>query len=57
MNEEQKKEFDLLAKKIMEFMAKNLHPHTTLLADSNKVEILEGICVCTNKLINNGTND
>ncbi len=50
MNEEQKKEVDLLAKRVMEIMAKNLHAHETLLADSNKVEIFEGICVCTNKI-------
>jgi len=43
MTPEQKKEFDIISKQIIKFMAENFHPHCTLIANSTNCEILEGI--------------
>lgn len=47
MTEEKRKQFEDIVKPIIKWMAENLHPHTTIIIDSNSAELLEGQCAIT----------
>lgn len=43
MSEDQKKEFEELARKMMKFLCDNCHPHTSVAIDCNTAELSEGV--------------
>jgi len=42
LTDEQSKEFEVMAKKLMKWLDTNCHPHVSVVADSTHVELLEG---------------
>ena len=42
MTEEQRKTFETAARPLIEWLAKNCHPHMTAVVDSNSAALLEG---------------
>lgn len=51
MNEEPKT-FEEVVKPAMEWLAKNKHPHTSIVIEANRAEMLEGVeCFTTNEFI------
>jgi len=44
IDKEKQKEFEMVAKPLIEFLRKNFHPHVTVLVDCCSAELLEGIC-------------
>lgn len=44
MTDEQRKEFDRLARLMMEWMCKNLHPHHTAIITPTSANLTEGVC-------------
>jgi hypothetical protein len=43
LTEEQQEEFNIAAEPLMRFLEKHCHPHTKVIIDSSKAELLEGI--------------
>ena len=43
LTDEQREKFSELAKPMMEFLAQNCHPHTSVSIDSDKAELKEGV--------------
>lgn len=44
IDKEKQKEFEMVAKPLIEFLRKNFHPHVTVVVDCCSAELLEGIC-------------
>ena len=44
MTEEQKAEFEALARALMQWLATNQHPHTHIVITANTAELSEGVC-------------
>lgn len=42
-HEEKNKQFEELCRPLMEFLAKNHHPHTSIILTSTRGEIVEGV--------------
>ena len=42
MDKKQLKEFEILAKSMIEFLSKNGHPHMQVIVDSEHAELVEG---------------
>lgn len=47
LTEEQRKEFEELARNLMKFLAENCHPHTSVAVDSTTAELREGVTAIT----------
>lgn len=53
MNEEPKP-FEEVVKPVMAWLARNKHPHTSIVIESNRAEMLEGVeCFATDEFIAN----
>lgn len=51
MNEEPKT-FEEVVKPVMAWLAKNKHPHTSIVVESNRAELLEGVeCFTTDEFL------
>lgn len=44
MNDQQKEEFEKLARAMMQWLATNQHPHTHIVITANTAELSEGVC-------------
>ena len=44
INKEKQKEFEMVAKPLIQFLRKNFHPHVTVLVDCCSAEFVEGVC-------------
>ena len=42
LNDEQKKEFEVLTRQLIMFLNKNCHPHTKIIIDNTSAELCEG---------------
>ena len=42
--EQQRKEFEEAARPMIEFMNNNCHPHVTVVIDTARAELSEGVC-------------
>jgi len=43
LSKEDREEFNVLADKLIEFLCKRCHPHTTIVVDSTNAQLFEGI--------------
>lgn len=50
----QRKEFEEAAKPLIEFLNNNCHPHVTVIVETNRAELSEGVCafVCNDYIKN-----
>lgn len=44
LTEEQRKEFEEVTKRVMEWLNNNCHPHVTVIIDTTHAELSEGVC-------------
>jgi hypothetical protein len=42
--EERLKEFEAITRPVMEWLNNNMHPHATVLVDTTRAELVEGVC-------------
>ena len=45
LSEQQRKEFEEVTRPLIKWLNDNCHPHTTIVADNTRAELLEGVCV------------
>lgn len=45
--EEQRKEFEALARPMIKFLNDNFHPHAHVVIDTGRAELSEGLCAFT----------
>ena len=49
---EEEKTFEEVVKPIMEWLAKNKHPHTSIIIEATHAELVEGVeCVATDEFV------
>ena len=44
LTEQQRKEFEALARPLIKFLCENCHPHVTAIITPTNAELLEGVC-------------
>lgn len=45
MTEEQRQAFEKAARPLIEWLAQNMHPHSTVIVNATTAELLDGVCV------------
>lgn len=43
MTDDKRSTFEAAARPLIEWLAKNVHPHTSVIVDSNSAELVEGL--------------
>lgn len=44
LNEQQRKDFEEVARPVIKWLNDNCHPHTTVLIEPTRAEVVEGVC-------------